>query len=154
MTKAFRIKGNHRIFRIESDVKLEMVETERFEPTEKNLDETTKDKIIARMLHQDGNFWIYHKHYIDNDIDTVLEKKPEEKIWRVVRETKCPELEIPCYRLMKKDLIKVGRVRFKIRDIMSPVYKDIEMKDDFFYEHHKEMYPSQLSESVVSQSVV
>ena len=63
---------------------------------------------------------------MDNDIDAVLEKKPEEKIWRVVRESRCPELEIPCYRLMKKDLIKVGRVRFKIRDIMSPVYREIE----------------------------
>ena len=104
------------------------------------------------MLHQDGSYWIYHKNFIDNDIDAVLEKKPEEKIWRVVRETRCPELEIPCYRLMKKDLIKVGRVRFKIRDIMSPVYKDIEMKNDFFYEHYKEAFPSQPSESIASMS--
>ena len=32
-------------------------------------------------------------------------------------------------RIMKGDLIKVGRVRFKIRDCMSPVYKKIE--DEF-----------------------
>ena len=69
-----------------------------------------------------------------------------------MRETRCPELEIPCYRIMKKDLIKVGRVRFKIRDIMSPMYKDIEMKNDFFYEHHKELFPSQPSESIASMS--
>ena len=56
---------------------------------------------------------------------------------------------------MKKDLIKVGRVRFKIRDIMSPVYHDIEMKNDFFYEHHKEMFPSVVDESMsMSHSVV
>ena len=53
---------------------------------------------------------------------------------------------------MKKDLIKVGRVRFKIRDIMSPLYRDIEMKNDFFYEHHKEMYPSVADESIHSMS--
>lgn len=56
----------------------------------------------------------------------MLEKKPEEKIWKVVRENGCPEMDVPCYRLNKKDLIKVGRVRFKIRDIMSPVYYQIE----------------------------
>lgn len=41
-------------------------------------------------------------------------------------------MEMPCYRINKKDLIKVGRVRFKIRDIMSPVYAHIEklMKDE------------------------
>ena len=131
-----------------------MVESERFETSEKALDEKEKDKIIARMLHQDGHYWIYHKHFVDNDIDSILEKKPEEKIWRVVRESRCPELEIPCYRLMKKDLIKVGRVRFKIRDIMSPVYRDIERHEDFYNEHHKEMFPSYLSESFASQSLV
>ena len=114
-----------------------------------------RDKIVARVLHQDGSYWVYHKNFLDEGIDQVLEKKPEEKIWRVVRETRCPEMEIPCYRLMKKDLIKVGRVRFKIRDIMSPVYRDIEMKNDFFYEHHKEMFPSVVDDSVsMSHSVV
>lgn len=61
----------------------------------------------------------------------MLEKKPEEKIWQVVRETKCEEMSFPCYRLKKKDLIKVGRVRFKIRDIMSPMYRDIERANDY-----------------------
>ena len=32
--KQFIIKGNHRVFRIESDVKMEMVEDDRFEQTE------------------------------------------------------------------------------------------------------------------------
>ena len=37
--KQFRIKGSHRLFRAESDVNLELVESERFEHSEKNLDE-------------------------------------------------------------------------------------------------------------------
>ena len=145
--KQFKIKGNHRVFRVESDVRMELVEDDRFEPAEKLLEEKMRDKIVARLLHQDGSYWVYHKNYVDEGIDQVREKKPEEKIWRVVRETRCPEMEIPCYRLMKKDLIKVGRVRFKIRDIMSPVYRDIEMKHEYFNEHHREMYPSVIDES-------
>ena len=68
------------------------------------------------------------KVFIDGAISAGLsyQKKPEEKIWKVVRENVCPEMDVPCYRLNKKDLIKVGRVRFKIRDIMSPVYYQIE----------------------------
>lgn len=88
--------------------------------------EEEKEKIVARILTYNGNYWIYHKNYIDEAIDQVLEKKPEEKIWKVVRENVCPVMDVPCYRLNKKDLIKVGRVRFKIRDIMSPVYHQIE----------------------------
>lgn len=85
-----------------------------------------REKIVARILNFNGNYWIYHKSFVDSQIDQVLEKKPEEKIWRVVRENICAEMENPCYRLCKRDLIKVGRVRFKIRDIMSPVYAQIE----------------------------
>ena len=53
----------------------------------------------------------------------MLERKPEEKIWQVVRETYQPDMEFPCYKLKRRDLIKVGRVRFKVRDIMSQAYQ-------------------------------
>ena len=86
-------------------------------------------------------------------IDQVLEKKPEEKIWRVVRDNKCPEMEMPCYRLKKKDLIKVGRVRFKIRDIMSPVYREIESGVEDRYESHREVFPSILGNSISSSII-
>ena len=83
----------------------------------------------------------------------VEEKKPEEKIWRVVRDNRCPEMEMPCYRLQKKDLIKVGRVRFKIRDIMSPVYREIENGVDVRYDNHREMFPSMLNDSISSSII-
>jgi hypothetical protein len=60
---------------------------------------------------------------IDETSEAVLERKPEEKIWQVVKQTFPPEFDFPCYKLRRRDLIKVGRVRFKIRDIMSPAYK-------------------------------
>ena len=113
----------------------------------------TKDKIIARLLHQSASYWIFHKSYIDDNIDSVLEKKPEEKIWRVVRDNREPGMETPCCRLLKKDLIKVGRVRFKIRDIMSPVYREIESGVDVRHENHREMFPSMLNDSISSSII-
>jgi hypothetical protein len=69
---------------------------------------------------------------IDEGLQEVLEKKPEEKVWRVVKEVhnEIPELETPSIKLNKGDLIKVGRVRFKIRDIMSPMYEKIEEENE------------------------
>jgi len=112
-----------------------------------------RDKVIARMLHLNGAYWVFHKNYVDENVDQILEKKPEEKIWRVVRDNRCPDMEMPCYRLAKKDLIKVGRVRFKIRDIMSPVYREIENGIDNRHETHREMFPSMLNESISSSII-
>ena len=71
----------------------------------------------------------------------------------MVRDTRCPDMDIPCARLHKKDLIKVGRVRFKIRDIMSPVYREIESGVDMRHETHREMFPSMLNNSVSSSII-
>ena len=84
--------------------------------------EEKKERIVSRILTYSGNYGFITKNYIDEAIDHVLEKKPEEKIWKVVRKNVCPVMDVPCYRLNKKDLIKVGRVRFKIGDIMPRVY--------------------------------
>ena len=60
---------------------------------------------------------------------------------------------MPCVRLYKKDLIKVGRVRFKIRDIMSPVYREIENGVDVKHESHREQFPSMMNESISSSII-
>lgn len=31
--------------------------------------EEEKEKIVARILSYNGNYWIYHKNYIDEAID-------------------------------------------------------------------------------------
>lgn len=53
----------------------------------------------------------------------MLEKKPEEKVWFNVAQSnlKSPK-NISAYRLKKNDLFKLGRVRFKVREIVSPFY--------------------------------
>ena len=148
--KQFKLKGSHRIFRAESDVTAEVAVGRSFEWSEEKMSQDYKDLVIARLLQRNGAYWVFHKAYVDENIDQVLEKKPEEKIWRVVRDNRCPEMEMPCYRLQKKDLIKVGRVRFKIRDIMSPVYREIENGVDVRHEGHREMFPSILNASISS----
>ena len=110
--------------------------------------------IVARMLYQDGAYWLFHKNFIDENAESVLERKPEEKVWRVVKDINSSEMEKPCYRLQKKDLIKVGRVRFKIRDIMSPKYRDIESGFDTCLENHREMYPSIINDSINSSVLI
>ena len=151
--KQFKLKGSHRIYRSESEVTTELADSNQFELREATFSSELKDKVIARMLQLNGTYWVFHKNYVDENADQVLEKKPEEKIWRVVRDNRCPEMDTPCYRLQKKDLIKVGRVRFKIRDIMSPVYREIENGVEIRHENHREMFPSILNESL-SNSII
>ena len=63
-------------------------------------------------------------------------------------------MNVPCQRLQKRDLIKVGRVRFKIREMMSPQYAQIEHNNDFRSAHYREMYPSINDVSSVSHSII
>ena len=79
--------------------------------------------MIARVhASGDGKFWLFHKQLIDDNIDTILDNKPEEKIWIIVSQNYTQDFEFPAYRLKKNDLFKVGRVRFKVREVVSPIY--------------------------------
>lgn len=82
----------------------------------------------------------------------MLEKKPEEKIWQVVHSTYQPQMDFPCYKLRRRDLIKVGRVRFKIREIMSPAYKQIQDQEEYFQEKHHMIYPEFDASSILDES--
>lgn len=48
----------------------------------------------------------------------------------------------PCHLLLKDDLIKVGRVRFKVREIESPVYCSQHATNELSQRKHKLLYPS------------
>ena len=49
-------------------------------------------------------------------------------LWKVVKFSFDAREDIKGHRLMREDVIKIGRVRFKIREIVSPAYKKIEQK--------------------------
>ena len=57
-----------------------------------------------------------------------LFKNPERMLWKVVRHAYDAREDIKGHRLMKGDVIKIGRVRFKVREIVSPTYKKLEQK--------------------------
>lgn len=65
-----------------------------------------------------GGYWIFHASTVQES-DEQLEKNPESKLWRIVKYCKSRNSSIDGYKLMPDDLIKLGRVRFKIRDIQS-----------------------------------
>ena len=150
--KQFKLKGTHRIYRAESEVTAEFSQGSQFEQDEDNMSQAAKDTIVARLMQREGAYWLFHKNFVDSAADQVLERKPEEKIWRVVREHPShPEMPgVPSCLIQKRDLIKVGRVRFKIRDAMSPVYREIAQGVDIRLEDHREMFPSVLDESISS----
>jgi SRSO17 transposase len=78
--------------------------------------------MIAQVRWVDGHFWVFHRQMIDEGLEMLLEKKPDERLWLNVANHYTEEYNFACYRLRKNDMIKVGRVRFKIREIVSPIY--------------------------------
>jgi len=94
------------------------------------------------MMFALGDYWIYHKTTIEEDEDEV-EKNPESKLWTVVKHCKVTEgsayqqsarikrggVDEPGYTLMPSDVIKLGRVRFKVREIVSPAYAKLKKPD-------------------------
>lgn len=65
-----------------------------------------------------------------------IEENPENKLWHIIKYCKVIELNgldaqntflsskqtYIGYKLMPNDIIKLGRVRFKVREIVSPAY--------------------------------
>ena len=71
-----------------------------------------------------GSYWIFHSSCIEES-EEELEKNPESKLWRVVKHCKQQNGSSVGYKLQPEDLIKLGRVRFKVREICSPAYKKL-----------------------------
>ena len=59
---------------------------------------------------------MYHKSIIEED-DEEMDKVPEKKLWKIVKYCKSKNKQIDGYKLMPGDMIKVGRFRFRVRDI-------------------------------------
>lgn len=47
--------------------------------------------MMARILKAPSGYWIFHKALVDESLEQILDKKPEEKLWIVVAAHKSPE---------------------------------------------------------------
>jgi hypothetical protein len=89
---------------------------------------------------------------VDETLDQSLDKKPEEKLWIVVATHRSPDFNFPTIRLKKFDLFKVGRVRFKVREIVSPYYREENRLNEELSEKYRAQYP--VKEPSIQQSVL
>ena len=63
-----------------------------------------------------------------DETDEDLEKNPETKLWRIIKYCKARNGGVDGYKIMPEDLVKLGRVRFKVRDIQSASYKKLQVR--------------------------
>ena len=73
------------------------------------------------------NYWIYHTSYLEEDGEEY-EKNTEDKLWKIAKYCKSKNKQIDGYKLTKNDVIKVGRVRFRVKEIQSPAYRKLALK--------------------------
>lgn len=85
----FLARGSHMIQRDQSTVRVHSlpIDSASFEAADQQLKHDEANRTIARCLYKDNSYWLFHKALIDESSETVLERKPEEKIWQVVKET-------------------------------------------------------------------
>jgi hypothetical protein len=82
------------------------------------------ETLVARIILSHNYLWVFDRTLIDENLDTVLDGKPEERVWLVVSSHKVPEYVFPTVRLHLNDVVKFGRVRFRVREIVSRQYND------------------------------
>lgn len=88
---------------------------------------------ICRIMHQklkkeeglSEGFWIYHKNKIN--LQSIY-TNPEEKLWYVVQNYPYQAYKTKGFKLQKNQIIRMGRIRLRIRDIDYPEPKVDENK--------------------------
>lgn len=69
---------------------------------------------ILHFLFRNNNYWVYHKNTVENDkIDT----EPANKLWYIIKFYNSCQNADQGFKLEQGDTIKLGRVRFKIKEI-------------------------------------
>jgi len=118
--KQLKTSGTLTLARHETNV---MIEDEEYKLLLDQLaPESKKPQQIARLIEKNGEHWIFHTSTVDESED-ALEKNFEKKLWRVVRYCTSSNKQILGYKLQHNDLIKLGRVRFRVKEIVSPAYQ-------------------------------
>ncbi len=80
-------------------------------PTVDNLEEY---KNLLSIVYKKDSYWVYHsKSLQDNSF-----KDHADRVWRVVKYENCVSNKTNCYKLEEDDVIKFGRVRFKVKKLV------------------------------------
>ncbi|CDW87477.1 fha domain [Stylonychia lemnae] len=103
----------------------------KYDDVDENLQESKEEEVpqtqIAKVVEKNGAYWIFHSSTIDEE-DEDNEKMPELKLWRIVKYCTISNGTINGYKLLPDDLLKLGRVRFKVREVQSPAYRKMQMR--------------------------
>ena len=71
-----------------------------------------------------------HNDLIGENHEEILDSNPEERLWLNVESGLESDFTFATHRLRKHDVIKMGRVRFRVREIVSPFYQAENEKND------------------------
>ena len=83
------VKGSHTVSRNECTVYVTpLQEGNDLERHDKEVGEQEKLRQMCKTVFSHGDYWLYHRFFADESTESVLEKRPEEKIWQVVKETR------------------------------------------------------------------
>jgi hypothetical protein len=55
------------------------------------------DRILIRVLNKNDYYWVFHKNLIDEYNEQTLLKKPEEKLWKIVKTNFIAGLDFPAH---------------------------------------------------------
>jgi hypothetical protein len=55
------------------------------------------ERILIRVLSKNGDFWVFHKNLVDDSQEQVILKKPEEKLWKIVKTNYIAGLDFPAH---------------------------------------------------------
>ena len=65
---------------------------------------------------------MYHKEFYENENLKQQEEEPERRLWRIVKNCKSQKNQMNGCKIMKGDIMKFGRIRFRVRELNCKAY--------------------------------
>ena len=99
--------------------------------------------MLLRVHPSHQGYWVFHKNLIDESHEALLEKRPEDRVWRIISPEEDKESSYPSHRLRRHDFFKVARVRYKVRECESSFYREENDQNQFAQDQFRMLYQSQ-----------
>jgi len=123
--KNIKTQTGGKILRVNDDVEFVSIRTKP-----EDVDQAAKPMIIVRQTH--GQFQVENDTLVadlpeDVDGNPVIDEDVNNKMFVVVRNTKSAQNNLD-YKLCKGDIIKLGRIKFNVKDYKNKYSANSEMK--------------------------